>query len=270
MNKSNPAGQETAGKSGPADRFRAEWESVLTHLDEARLSAHRDSVHQLRVGIRQIMAHLNLIGSSESFRLLSVLKTWMKKPGKIRDIQVQRRVILQYVNEFPVLLDFDAFLEAEEKKLCGISWLPSRKTVNLTDQAMKMVIPEIEQSEISGDYLIWNRQLISVLQDMTRGMQKINFNDPESLHDFRLVVKRSKYACFVLNEKYPVDPWVLEKLTDWQKKLGKIQDLDVLLKNVEQFASGNKDRLKNFRQIIRFFRLRQAEGIESFKEQVRR
>lgn len=270
MNKSNPAGQETAGKARPADRFRAEWEMVLTHLDSARLSADRDSVHHLRVGIRQIMAHLSLIGSVESTRLHSVLKTWMKKPGKIRDVQVQRRLILQHINEFPVLVDLEVFLEAEEKKLCGISWLPSRKTVNLTDTAMKIVIPEIERSQISTDYESWNRQLISVLQDLTKGMRKIRFEDPESLHDFRLVVKRSKYICFVLNEQYPVDPWVLEKLTDWQKKLGKIQDFSVFLKTCELFASSSKSRMKNFSEVIRFFRLRQAEGIENFREQIGR
>ncbi|MBN8704793.1 MAG: CHAD domain-containing protein [Bacteroidetes bacterium] len=265
MNKSNPAGQEATGKAALAERFRAEWESVLIHLDTARLSADRDSVHYLRVGIRQIMAHLSLIGSSESSRLHSVLKTWMKKPGEIRDIQVQRKIISQFGSEFPVLADFDEFLAQEEKLLCKISWLPSRKTVNLTDSAMKLVIPEIEKSQISGDYASWNRQLISVLQNMTKGFNKVQFNKPKTLHDFRLVVKHSKYTCFVLNEKHPVDPWVLEKLTDWQKKLGKIQDYDVLVENLNRFLSERKDPKKQVATVLDFFHQKQAEAIDQFR-----
>lgn len=270
MNKSNPAGQETVRMAGAEDRFRAEWESVLSHLNEARLSAQRESVHQLRVGLRQIMAHLSLAGSPESIRLRSVLKTWMKKPGQIRDVQVQRRLILQLINEFPFLVEVDAFLEAEEKKLCGISWLPSRKTVNLTDQAMQMIFMEVGKNQVKKEFAYWNNHLISVLQELTDEMKKIRPADPDSLHEFRLCVKRSKYTCFVLNETFPVDPWVLEKLTDWQKKLGKIQDLDVFLKTIERYVSGNKTRTKTFRQVIRVLRSRQLEQIESFSIQFKR
>ncbi len=265
MNKANPVDGELPSER-PVNPFSVqEWQKVLFHLESAAKTGSRDSVHQLRVGLRQLLACIDFLDLEGTSRLRKQIKSWMAGPGKIRDLQVQQKLLHPWFTSYPALAGFDRFLDDRIKKISGKAWLPSQREIReVHDLVLTLILEPATRLEFSDLYQ-WNTRFLSTCRLVTLEMRKTDFSDEDSLHSLRLVVKKAKYTCWILDYFHPVPSEELDRLSSFQKKLGKIQDLSVLCANLRVFIRKNKKSAKSLRDVLGLL----EEELVSLKAQFR-
>ena len=220
-------------------------DTLKGHIDKGRDSLEEDTVHDTRVWSRRLSEALS-IGAiltdrkpSRSLKMLSALRTSL---GRLRDNHVQRSLAIEY----------------------GIEGLPEQleaKDERLAAQASRSLV-EFDMERLERDFLHFHRELIVVCDDsnlLERNTERISTrikkryssvgksfarSDPAdftTLHNSRISIKKLRYTLETLDGYIGLDGGTLALLKKIQDRLGKVQDLTVLLKTIGKLV--NKGRL---------------------------
>jgi CHAD domain-containing protein len=240
------------------------WRRYGKAFDRCREKFSEDSVHQLRVETRRLLAVLDLLGSlmnREELRFIRrVLKKSFRRFTHLRDTQVQLQFVDQHRRRFPEIGPFAKALARWENRLIRklnrqIRRAGRRKVKKLVSPLREVLAPSLAAASrrIHGQNLVAKhaRQAFNRVVALRR---RIDPDRPLTIHRTRVAFKQFRYLLELLQPLLPgVSLRRLQEMHDYQTLMGEIQDLEVLQEALDRFAKGDPDTLQmlaRFRQEI--------------------
>jgi CHAD domain-containing protein len=186
----------------------------------------------------------------------------------LRDTQVMLAEISGSIQEIPTLLPFQEYLQKKEKRLLR-SVNKKFKQIKPGDTAKRIV----KKREILEDRAIDKipvRMLRAVDEAFLITQQRLGWvssTDPATIHSVRLAFKKFRYLVEMIHPtlgNFPQDN--LKRMKNYQGVMGRIQDIEILLRSLADFASS----ASTFDQkpALRFFEQRHAEAISVYLEEM--
>jgi CHAD domain-containing protein len=206
------------------------WRKLQKEWDRTREKYSEDSVHDLRVASRRLIAVLEILleihKQSDVEDCRKRVKKLLDGLSPLRDLHVQRATVSQMVNRFPQLKNF-------EKNLTDKEGRTAKKVQKLLKRVLKIdkLILRTRRHAKKG---IENDDILKVIDRRYRKVLSIAARvDPantDTIHSLRLAFKKFRYTCEVAHSiiRTVVPAERLEEFHAFQTMMGDIQDIEVL------------------------------------------
>jgi len=257
-----------------ANSLTKQWTSYHKQLRNCQNEFSETSVHQLRVATRRLMAHHGMISSALSAEKVAKarkkLKCQLKLLGELRDAQVQRIFIEQKTAKFPFLALICDWLQERERHLV--------KTVRRKVQRFKCRKMEQWMLNLCEELSCWpdnavKRELLAanVFTAVTDAfiataccLQEISPDDSQTIHRTRVTFKKFRYMVEALSPDFTgLGKRQLRHLGNYQRRMGNLQDLEILQSCVMRFLRKHPGSEELFAPFNRHLRLLQRRALRS-------
>lgn len=206
-----------------------------------------EAVHDLRIASRRLLAILTLLRAIDPQPRLQKLRRLLKNQldglDELRDTQVMLAEISEAIAILPEIQPLEKYLQKREKRLL--------KTVKQEVRALKSGafskhIEKIQQDLIgplaSQDL---TTSLLSTVDEASsivdRRKKLIDPTQPATIHHVRIAFKKFRYLVEIIHSILPDFPELqLKSMHDYQTAMGEIQDTDVMLRTLTDFARRHK------------------------------
>jgi CHAD domain-containing protein len=251
------------------------WQSYRRQLRKCQEKFSEGAVHELRVATRRLLAHFTLLsclapsGALEKAR--RVLKRQLTSLGDLRDTHVQRLFVEQKTATYPELLLLRSWLKRRERRLVesAAEKVDRFKTGKLekwiftmTAELMADAGGKKRQCRLEPIVLRATAQAFAEVVDRRRA---IDLADPITIHKTRVAFKRFRYMVESLSPGLTrLTKRQLRTLAYYQRKMGIIQDLEVLQAFVAGYVRENEKGAALLRPFCRHLRQRRARALRSF------
>jgi len=258
-----------------ARTLETRWACYREQLRRCQRKFSEDAVHELRVATRRLIALFTLLGcivpSTELEKAQRLLKRRRTALGELRDAQVQRVFIESKTAAFPELLLLRRWLRRHER------WL-ARSAAGIvkrckTRKLERWIVRMIEKlSAGAGSCRTQTRLANMVLRataraytDAVERRNEIDLADLRTIHQTRVAFKRFRYKVEVLSpELTGLSKRQLRALAYYQRKMGIIQDLEVMQAGLKRYLRRNPEHERLFRRFGRYLQQRRARALRSF------
>jgi CHAD domain-containing protein len=232
-------------------------------------------VHELRVTTRRLLAQFILLDSvvpSDTLeKACRILKRRLAALGELRDAQVQRRFIEEKAASFPELVLLRAWLKRRERRLAKSAagkvrrfktkklekWICAT-TAGLGANARR----SRAQSRLATAAL---RAAAQAFGDAVQRRQAIDLTDMRTVHQTRVAFKRFRYILESLSLGITgLSQRQLRTLAYYQRRMGIIQDLEVMQAGIARYTQEDKKREVLLHRFRRYLRQRRAQALRSF------
>jgi CHAD domain-containing protein len=255
------------------DAMLSRWKSYRERLDECRSEPTAESVHELRVAIRRLISQFILVNQifpgrgSEKAR--NILKRQLESLGDLRDTHVAQLFLRRQLIKFPDLVDLLARLERRERSLIKRA---SRKIARFkTKKLEKWVYSSsglIERQSHSHRVPQHIRSIAlqsanAALTDVVGRWRMIDRTDLGTIHRTRVAFKKFRYIVESLPpELTGFGKRDLRMLARYQRRMGNIQDFEVILACVISFMKRQENvQLDSF---CGYLKSRRTRALRSF------
>lgn len=234
------------------------WDKYRAELKRARAEFSEESVHDLRVATRRILALFDMLRMMNPSPGLQKLRRSFKSQldgfDDLRDTQVMLAEISERIAVLPGLREFQAHLQKREKKLL---------------KAAGRLVKELDTKEDAQRMKALRRSLaetptepLAVLDETYRVvLQRFSEIDPTasaSIHRVRVVFKKFRYMLEIIFPTLPGFPQEnLAEMHAYQTHMGEIQDVEVFLHALDDFEAAD---------LRQFYEDRHAEVIRAYLE----
>jgi CHAD domain-containing protein len=258
-----------------AAALREQWRDYREQLEKCQEDFSIVNVHQLRVQTRRLMAKLVLIGyllpESVVRKARRVLKRRLRTLGELRDTHVQIVFLDEHLHPFPGLKRFRDYLARRERHLTK----PTLKKVNRfkTRKLARWVSSMRKQLEKKGHNpsvqvalaRVVGRVAERAFENVVERRLAITPNDLTTIHRTRVAFKRFRYMVDCL----PVDvirpsARALERLAAYQRLMGDVQDVQVMLTRIDEFAHDHKSGRKELHPFYLYLLRRRARLVSKY------
>jgi CHAD domain-containing protein len=260
-----------------AQALSSRWESYRARLDECRQHPSADSVHELRVSIRRLTAQVTLFGSIRVSRSAQKAQRILKRQfgllGPLRDHHVQRIFIEQKAEKFPELLILQGHLQRREGKLIKavsreVNQFRSRK-LGRWIHLMVADLTENSNRSLRNDKLtsLAMGRANDAFAETVQRRRLIDLSDSKTIHRTRVAFKRFRYLVECL--PYEVTGFTkrdLRQLAHYQRKMGGIQDLEVIRASISQFIPRYEGADCLLAPFCSYLRMRSRRALRSFNK----
>lgn len=247
----------------------ARWEQYREKIKICRGEYSEESVHDLRVAARRLLALTDLIRAVAPHPRLQKIRRALKRQldefDELRDTQVMLVEIAQKLEELPALLPFQEALQKRERrllreaeyliealKLGGLAMRLGKVRASLTEQPASLKLDERVLQAVDDAYLTV--------------MQRYGWIDPAqpaSIHRTRIAFKKFRYMVEVIQPLLPELPEDhFKHMRAYQAAMGNIQDAEVFLHNLAEFAEKETDY--DPQPVLRYYNMRHAEMVAAF------
>lgn len=260
---------------GWADDLQSRWDLYCGQLRHCQKHPTEPAVHKLRVITRRLIAGLALLESvlpgARIEKARRPLKRYLKVLGSLRDSHVQLRLLRRFEAACPEVRDFRKRLEKKERTLTRIAARKIRhfKTRKLDHSLQSLTEALADEAHNSRGQ---KQMVTAALHSATKAFaevrklrQAIDPADPATIHKLRLGFKKFRYLVESLS------PWLtgftardLRALGQFQRRMGLIQDLEVLAQSVAAFARKHPRRARSFPRFLKRLQQRRARALRSF------
>ena len=262
---------------GPAlaKALDARWQTYRKQLEHCQEEFTEEGVHELRVATRRLLAQLDLLecvtpsASLEKGR--RILKRRLAALGDLRDTQVQRLFIEQRAARFPEPALLYAWLRRRERRLVKSAagkvnrWGTRKLGKWICAMAAELTAHTRRsraQSQLVSAVL---RAAAKAFAEAVQRRRAINLADPRTIHQTRVAFKRFRYMMESLSPALTgLSKRQLRALAYYQRKMGIIQDLEVLQHCVAKFIHENSKMEPLLRPFCRHLNQRRARAMHSF------
>ena len=258
-----------------AAALETRWHCYRDQLRICREDFSEEGVHELRVAARRLIAQLVLLGcvmrSAGIEKARRILKRRMAALGDLRDTHVQRAFIAARVARFPDLALLDAWLERRERRLAGqVARQPGLFKAKKLEKWLRALSNDLDAKSRGALAL---RRLASAALKATddafaRAVERrraIDPADPRTIHQTRVAFKRFRYMVESLSPDLTgLSKRQLRALAYYQRKMGIIQDLEVLGTCVARFIRENPEAEARLRPFVAHLRRRRTLAQRSF------
>lgn len=225
-----------------------EWNNYAKRVKNFNEKASVKNVHDLRVTIRHLMTGIELIerfkvdANLERARLK--LKRQLSELSDLRDTHVEIVAVRGFLKEMPELQEFHDELRRREnfylkraKKTAPKSDLKFiENAINRTK--IRLSAPRAALS-ITNSRKIIDSALDSLFDKLTKKVQAMNLYDYPTIHEVRLAFRPFRYAITILQPVIPTDRRQLRNAQFLARIMGRIQDLEILMKHLAEFKWRN-------------------------------
>jgi CHAD domain-containing protein len=235
-----------------ADTLRERWRRYRKAYGQCRKEFSEDSVHQLRVETRRLIALLDLLDSlihrEELDALRRALKKSFRRLARLRDTQVQLLFVEKHRRHFPEIRPFAKALRRLEKRLIRnldkrVHQTGLRKMNRLATGLRNGLVPDLAKAGLpSRGHTLLTRHARTAFNRVVTLRRRIDPDCPLTIHRTRVAFKRFRYLVELLH------PWLprfslrrLQTMHDYQVLMGEIQDLEVLQHTLDQFITTHPD-----------------------------
>jgi CHAD domain-containing protein len=258
-----------------AEALQARWQSYREQLRICQVEFSEEGVHELRVATRRLMAQLVLLScvlqSPALEKARRVLKRRLAALGELRDTHVQRTFISREVARFPELMLLRGFLERQERRLvkaaaAKVGRCKTRKLEKLVGAMRQDLEANTRGSraecQLASAVL---RATANAFAEAVEQRQAIDLADMRTVHQTRVAFKRFRYMVESLSPCLTgLSKRQLRALAYYQRKMGIIQDLEVLQACVADYIGEHKTAAALLRPFGRYVRRRRARALRSF------
>jgi CHAD domain-containing protein len=240
-----------------ADRCRKYRKS----LDRCRKTFSQDSVHQLRVETRRLLAFLSLLEPLLHAQCLREVKRHLRKlfknSARLRDTQVQLLRQAGTGGDFPEVAPFHQSLRRREKRLTR------RLKRIIRDRAR----PELGRSMTALKKVMRRLLTEGVIEEQHRAVllggidqafsrvvalhRQIHANHPVTIHRLRIAFKKFRYRVESMQPLLPgISSRRLRDMHAFQTRMGEIQDAEVLLRALDKYERKSGNSPARFRAAV--------------------
>ncbi len=252
------------------------WKRYVRELNRSRKKCSEESIHDLRVSLRKLIAVLELIEPVVQSKQLLWLRKRLKKQfdgcGPLRDIQVQLIGIANLSSCYPGLEPLITALRKKETRCIKQTFLLVNHTrlkriEKSIDALQRMIRIEMNRANAVVHAGVLVASVSRAFMKVQRYKQLLDRNDTGTIHTMRVAFKRFRYQAELLQPLFrSLTPELLLSMHEFQSRMGDVQDIEVLIASVNKFALKNK-RLSDGESLLRVHqelqRQRQAR-IENF------
>jgi len=251
----------------------------LTYRKQTRVCRRQPSetaVHELRVATRRLISEFLLLGellgkSREVRSSCKVLKAQMKPLGKLRDVHVKRLWMDRRKARFPELMLIFKDLQRAETELTNAA-AKAVKRFKAGEPARCVALLTRTLSEVACKRGASRRLCVrahatarNAQAQVIRRRRAVTRGDLRTIHRTRIAFKRYRYMVEALS------PWLtgltrqeLRKLASYQRRMGNIQDLDVLDRYLETDSERNEARRILLCPLRRLLKKRESQLLHDF------
>jgi CHAD domain-containing protein len=224
-----------------SSKLRKEW-------DRTRKKYSEDSVHDLRVASRRLIAvleTLNEIHKDSDIRdCRRRVKNLLDSLSPLRDLHVQRANVSRMLDQFPQLKDFEKNLADKESRT-------ARKVQKLLKRVPKLD-SAIARARRHARRRIDRDDVLKVIDRRYRKVlslaARVDPTETDTIHRMRLAFKKFRYTCEVAHPiiRNDVNAERLEQFHTFQTMMGDIQDVEVLSARLAKWTEkqGREDEMK--------------------------
>lgn len=244
--------------------LQARYRTYRDQIKLCRQGCGTESVHELRVATRRLIAQLVLLECiaprSATGKASRLLKRRLKSLSQLRDTHVQRIFIEEHIDRFPELILVRDYLKRRERRLEKEVDRRARKFKNgklgqwiAAVCAALLLHPEDEEGQ--------RRLAATVLQATSQAYQAarqrlaaVDPTDLETVHQTRVAFKKFRYMVESLAPVLvQINPRQLRALALYQRRMGNIQDLAVMQACLAAFIArhrGTQSLLADFNAFL--------------------
>jgi CHAD domain-containing protein len=253
------------------------WKMYRQRLQECQQEKEpsEESVHELRVATRRLISQLLLLGcivpSRAPKKARQILKRQLGLLGPLRDVHVQRLAIEKETDRFPELLVLRSYFERREQLLIKTtvrqirgfqtkklrSWI-SKTLVDLTRRTK----PVRQRDALTSAALCCAHQTLAAVRERR---QTIDPADLRTIHRTRIAFKRFRYVVEALpSEVTGLRYRQLRRLAAYQRRMGRIQDLEVIFDLVTRFLDRHQGIDGILDRFLSHLQQRRAQAVRVF------
>lgn len=227
------------------------WKRFRKRLKRCQEDFSEKAVHESRVESRRLLSTFELLGALTASRQPEAarrhLKRYLDTFDELRDTHVQLMFAAARVAEFPELRAFRDALRKRERRCIKRTARAIRRTkmsaLRQAVEAMENELPRsprgLRHSRLRLSRIV--RVLKQALKDVAALHRRVDPADTASIHRVRIAFKRFRYKIEAVAPLLPgANKRYLERLRNFQSKMGELQDAEVLLATVEKFKSKRK------------------------------
>jgi CHAD domain-containing protein len=248
------------------------WDNYQSERELCRNEFSSEAVRGLRIATRRMLALVQLLRRLNLGPNLQKLRYTFKDQldgfDSLRDVQVILAEISGTIQELPGLLLFQEYLQKREKRLLR-SVKKIFKQIEHGDTTKRIV----KRSEILENRAIENipiRMLHAVDEAFLITLQRVNWvnsSDSATIHSVRLAFKKFRYMVEMIHptlENFPQEN--LKRMKNYQGAMGRIQDIEILLRSLSDFASSSSTF--DPKPVLHLFEQRHAAAISGYLEEM--
>jgi CHAD domain-containing protein len=240
------------------------WRKYRKAFDRCHRKFSEDSVHQLRVETRRLLALLDLldalVGGKELSALRRVLKGFFDSFARLRDTQVQLSFVVKHRRRFSATVPFGDALARRENRLVKKLGKQLQRTGQKRTKRLASALRRRLDAALIGAGLrargpaIILRHVDAAFARVAGLRRRIDPVQVETIHRTRVAFKKFRYLVELLQPLLPgVSRRQLSAMHAYQNLMGKIQDLEILQGTLDKYlgkASEVVPSLESFRQEI--------------------
>lgn len=232
-------------------------------------------MHELRVASRRLMAQCDLLKSVAPGiavdKARRILKRQLKALSALRDVQVQRKFVEHHSAGFSALLLVRDHLERRERRLAKVAVVKLRgfKLAKLERLIFAMLRDiDAQTGDLNGrDHLcraVFYRAQTAYAEVVHR-RRSIDLNDLSTIHRLRVGFKKFRYMIEALSPGITgFNRRQLRALARYQRKMGVVQDLEIMECCMAAFLHKYKSAKAPFRPFCKYLRQRRARTAGAF------
>jgi CHAD domain-containing protein len=258
-----------------AKALNERWQSYCKRLRHCQEKFSEEAVHELRVATRRLLAQLALLSFVAPGIALEkgrrILKRRLAALGDLRDTQVQHMFAAQKTANFPELILLRPWLARRKRRLAKaaadkVNGYRTRKLGKWTSALIGDLNANARgaraQSRLASAAL---RATAGAFAEAVERRRAINLADLSTIHQTRVAFKRFRYMVESLSPDLTgLSKRQLRALAYYQRKMGIIQDLEVMQACVTRYSQERKKNEVLLRPFCRYLHQRRARALRSF------
>jgi len=247
------------------------YEKYIAERKRCKEEFSEEAVHDLRIAARRVLALIELLRavapSPHLQKLRRAFKDQLDSLDELRDIQVMLAEISETLETLPEFLPLQKFLQKREKRLLNSAEHDVREfKAGFIAHRIEDIRASLAESETDQDL---SAQLLAVMDEacytVTQRKKLVDPAQPSSIHRVRIAFKKFRYMLEIIYPMLPGFPEAhLKNMHSYQTAMGEIQDVEVLLQTLDDFAASHEAYDKQ--PVQRFYKQRHAELINTYIE----
>ncbi len=250
------------------DLIDQNWVKYKSECELCRYEFSSDAIRAVRIATRRMLAlvqlldRLNLGANLRNIRC--ALKDQLDGFDSLRDTQVVLTEISGTIQEIPDLLSFQEFLQKTEKRL--LRTIKKKFRQIKPGESIKRIVKKSEIFNPEEMENITVRMLHTVDEAFLITLQRVSWVRPfeaATIHSVRLAFKKFRYLVEMIHPALGNFPQVnLKHMKDYQGAMGRIQDIEILLVILANFASS--ESTFDPEPAFSFFKQRHTDAITEY------
>jgi len=233
-----------------ATSVRSHWQSTGAALEKFREHGDGSGVHDLRVGLRRLIAALELasaLDAEASRRVQHELKALLSALSPLRDLQVQEKTLERLGPAEPRLAEVAHELSRRRKRAARTltevaGEFPAARCAEALARCAEKL--EREPTTPSAARLLTLAAVAGRYAKFDRRRRAIAGTDRHALHRVRVAFKRYRYAVEIASPLLPKSTQgMVESMKRFQDELGAVQDASVLMETLSRSRLPKRLRL---------------------------